>query len=120
MSFVSDCIISTNSLLKGEEGILIQEINKYFEKHKYYHNKEIYKFIRLKGCCIGGDKMIEGTLLIAAINSLYDERFIEHLKNIPWHTLGLDIFYVQLFLKKQHDEKWSIIDIYIDEEEIDE
>ncbi len=57
----------------------------------------------------GGSKHLECEMWVGAFNHLDIEALIEHLKKIDWEDA--EVGYVQLFFKREDDNRFLLIDI---------
>ena len=103
MSHVDNCILSFNVC---EEDKRIIEVNSFFATELQKPFVDVDADFLPVGW-YGGRKMLETPLFIAAFNYFSENEFINHLKTLNW-KYPRD---VQLIIKRQDDDKFSIVDI---------
>lgn len=101
MSLVNNCILSFNICEDEDEKIV--KINSFFN-HKGFVSVDV-DFLPCGW--YGGTKMLETPLFIAAFNYFSEDEFLNYLKTLDWRY-PKD---VQLIIKRQDDDRFSIRDI---------
>lgn len=107
MSHVTNIILHMSCM--EDEDSRLAEANKFFDDpHRGLVHMEDPK---LPHGWYGGTKLIEAEIAIGAFNYLELHAFVEHLReHVQWNTPEC----VQLFIKRQHDEKFWVFDLQDD------
>ena len=101
MSVVDNCILSFNICENEDEKII--QVNSFFN-HRGFISVENES---LPTGWYGGTKMLETPLFVAAFNYFSEGLFINHLKTLNWKYPEE----VQLIIKRQDDDTFSIVNI---------
>lgn len=108
MSDVTNIILSFSIVEKTiksfgkEEYLNVISVNTWLYARKYGNIGE--------NAYSGGNKEIETALFFAAFNHFNSQVFLQFLKSLPWIAPEE----VQMMVKGQHDEKFTMIDVFPD------
>lgn len=104
MSRVTNIIFAFSIIEEGGddsgEFILFKEINKWLKKEGYGELKSIDD-------CAGGSKRLEAPIFAAAFNFFLFDEFKEFVSSLNWNEPDA----VQIFVKEQEDDEFSIVGI---------
>lgn len=102
MSHVDNIIISLLVDPEDEDKV-IDYLNSYRPKEAGFHS--------LDGEKTGGSQLLECSVFVGAFNYLDEDDFIDFLKGAKLILDHQDYENLQLIIKRQDDDRWSIINI---------
>jgi hypothetical protein len=105
MSYVTNLILNFGTLEEHEDRL--REVNSFF----YKDDKAGFVLMDSEGTpqnWYGGSKVMECWIAMGAFNYIDLDEFKNHLKNVKWNSPE----YMQLIIKDQDDDKWSIWELF--------